>query len=150
MLGAFGIGALVGSLLAVRAEPRRPLVYIALTEGLFMMPLAFLAATEVVAVLAVGAFLAGVGMMLGESVWESTLQRHVPGETLSRVSSYDWFGSMAFTPIGLALWGPIAAVVGISTSLWIAFGLMGASVCALLAVPAIRQLPAYPPPRGAT
>ena len=89
-------------------------------------------------------------MMLGESVWESTLQRHVPGETLSRVSSYDWFGSMAFTPIGLAVWGPIAAVVGISTSLWIAFGLMGASVCALLAVPAIRHLPTYPPPRGAT
>jgi len=145
VLGAFGVGALVGSLLAVRAEPDRPLVYVALTEGLFMLPLAFLAATEVVAVLAAGSFLAGMGMMLGESVWESTLQRHVPGETLSRVSSYDWFGSMAFTPIGLAAWGPIAAVVGISTSLWIAFGLMAASVCALLALPAIRQLPAFPP-----
>jgi MFS family permease len=144
VLGAFGIGALAGSLLAVRAEPHRPLIFVALTEGLFMLPLAFLAATEVVAVLAAGSFLAGMGMMLGESVWESTLQRHVPGETLSRVSSYDWFGSMAFTPIGLAAWGPIAALVGISTSLWIAFGLMAASVCALLAVPAIRQLPAFP------
>jgi hypothetical protein len=101
-----------------------------------MLPLAFLAATEVIAVLAAGSFPAGMGMMQGESVWESTLQRHIPDETLSRVSSYEWFGSMAFTPVGLAARGPIAAVVGISTSLWIAFALMAASICALLAVPA--------------
>jgi hypothetical protein len=29
-------------------------------------------------------------MMLGMSVWESTLQRHIPAESLSRVSSYDF------------------------------------------------------------
>jgi hypothetical protein len=30
----------------------------------------------------VGAFLAGVGMALAISAWESTLQRHIPGESL--------------------------------------------------------------------
>ena len=53
-------------------------------------------------------------MMLGNSVWESTLMRHVPHESLSRVSAYDWFGSLAFQPLGLAIWGPIAAIIGIA------------------------------------
>jgi hypothetical protein len=83
-----------------------------------------------VPLLAGGALLSGAGMMLGISVWESALQRHIPGETLSRVSSYDWFGSLAFSPLGLAIWGPVAAAIGISVSLWLAFGL---SVAVLLA-----------------
>jgi hypothetical protein len=74
------------------------------------------------------------------SVWESTLQRHVPAESLSRVSSYDWFGSLAFYPLGLAIWGPVAGVIGISTSLWIAFGLLAAGVATLLALPETRRL----------
>ena len=39
-------------------------------------------------------------MMLGNTVWESTLQAHVPAESLSRVSAYDWFGSLAFSALG--------------------------------------------------
>ncbi len=145
VMAAFGAGALAGSILAVRAEPSRPLLFCALTEGLFVLPLAFLAASTNVPVLALGAFLSGAGMTLGMSVWDSTLQRHIPPESLSRVSSYDWFGSMAFTPVGLALWGPIAVGIGIQESLWLAFGLMVASICVLISIPAIRALPAYPP-----
>ena len=73
------------------------------------------------------------------SVWESTLQRHVPQESLSRVSSYDWFGSYAFYPLGLALWGSVAGAIGIHTSLWIAFGLFALSVASLLALPDTRR-----------
>jgi hypothetical protein len=90
--------------------------------------------------------MSGAGMMLGMSVWESTLQRHIPAQSLSRVSSYDWFGSMAFYPLGLAVWGPVAAAIGISLSLWLAFGLFIAAVVALVAVPDIRRLPAKPRP----
>jgi hypothetical protein len=84
-------------------------------------------------------------MALAISVWESTLQRHVPGESLSRVSSYDWFGSLAFYPLGLAVWGPVAAVIGISVSLWLAFGIAVTLTLALLSVPDIRHLPAAAP-----
>ena len=83
-------------------------------------------------------------MMLGNSVWESTLQRHIPAESLSRVSAYDWFGSLAFYPLGLAVWGPMAAAVGLGASLWLAFALQLATTLALLAVPDIRRLPATP------
>jgi hypothetical protein len=56
------------------------------------------------------------------------------------VSAYDWFGSLAFNPVGMAIWGPIAAVIGISPALWLATALLVASTAALLSVPAIRQL----------
>jgi MFS family permease len=148
VLGSVGAGALCGSLLATRAKPRRPLVLVAFTEVFVAMPLAFLAAGAPTALLACGAFLSGAGIMLGMSVWESTLQRLIPAESLSRVSSYDWFGSMAFFPIGLAVWGPVAGLIGVSTALWLAFGLFLALIAAQLAVPDTRRvtrpLPAKP------
>jgi hypothetical protein len=83
-------------------------------------------------------------MMLGNSVWESTLQRHIPGDSLSRVSAYDWFGSFAFYPLGLAVAGPIASAIGLDTSLWLASTVILVTTLALLTVPAIRRLPASP------
>jgi MFS family permease len=148
ILPAMGIGALAGSLLAARVRPSRPLLLAAFTDGLFALPLAFLAATSSVPLIACGAFLAGAGMALTISIWESTLQRHVPDESLSRVSSYDWFGSLAFYPLGLAIWGPIAAAIGVGTSLWLSFGLAAVLTLALISVPDIRRLPAAPPAQG--
>jgi MFS family permease len=139
VLGAVGVGALVGSLMATRARPRRPLVFVAALEGLFALPLAFLAAGAPAPLLAVGAFLSGLGMMLGMSVWESTLQRHIPADSLSRVASYDWFGSYAFYPLGLALWGSVAGAIGLHTALWLAFGLFGVIAALLLMVPDTRR-----------
>jgi predicted MFS family arabinose efflux permease len=144
ILAAMGVGALLGSLIATQVRPSRPLLMVALGEGLLALPLAFLAATSAVALIDFGAFLSGIGLMVGMSVWESTLQRHIPGEALSRVSSYDWFGSAAFYPIGLAMWGPISAAIGIHTSLWLAFALFIVSLLALLAVPDVRRLPWSP------
>jgi MFS family permease len=144
VLGSVGVGALFGSLLATRAKPRRPLVLVALTEAFFALPLAFLAAGAPTALLASGAFLSGAGMMLGTSVWESTVQRLIPAESLSRVVSYDWFGSLAFYPIGLAVWGPVAGLIGVSASLWLAFGLFLALIAAQLAVPDTRRLRVQP------
>jgi Flp pilus assembly protein TadB len=79
-------------------------------------------------------------MTIGMSIWESTLQRQVSPEALSRVSSYDWFGSFAFYPLGLALWGPLAAGIGITTALWLAFAAMALLVVWLLALPDTRRV----------
>jgi MFS family permease len=98
-----------------------------------------------VPLLVAGALLSGAGTTLGISVWESTLQRHIPDDSLSRVSSYDWFGSLVFSPVGLAIWAPIAALIGTSVALWVAFGIAVATILALLAVPDIRRLSACSP-----
>ena len=144
ILAVMGIGALFGSLLATQARPSRPLILVAAGEGLLALPMAFLAATSVVPLIAFGAFLSGVGLMIGTSVWESTMQRHIPGEALSRVSSFDWFASFAFYPLGLAIWGPISAAIGLHPSLWLAFALFIVSLLTLLAVPSVRALPWEP------
>lgn len=140
VLAATGVGALVGSFVATQVEPSRPLVLVALMEGLFALPLAFLAGGAHVAILACAALLSGVGLMVGGSVWESTLQRQIPRASLSRVSSYDWFGSYAFYPLGMALWGPLAGAVGVGTALWLSFGLFMLLAVALLASPDTRRL----------
>jgi hypothetical protein len=72
----------------------------------------------------------------------------VPPAKLSRVSSYDWFGSLAMQPIGMLIWGPIADEIGVGTALWVAFALQLATILALFAVREIRELP--PSPRPAT
>jgi MFS family permease len=137
VLAAMGAGALVGSLLATRVRVGRPLLFVASMEALFGLPIVFLAAATSPVVIGVGTFLSGMGMMLGMSVWESTLQLHIPRESLSRVSSYDWFGSFAVVPLGLALWGGLADTIGVHTLLWIASALFAACVLVLLTLPDI-------------
>jgi MFS family permease len=140
VLSAMGVGGVLGGVLAIRARPRRPLLLFTLTGFVFAVPLALLAVRAPAPVLAVTALLAGASLMYGNTVWESTLQRHVPAESLSRVSAYDWFGSLAFYPLGLALWGPIAAGIGVGPALWVAFSLWTIVLLALLAVPDVRRL----------
>ncbi len=137
---ALGVGALLGALGAIRQMPRRPVLAAALTGFTLLPALALLAAGAPAAAVAAGAFVFGIGMMFGNTVWESTLQRHIRPEALSRVSAYDWFGSFAVAPVGLAIWGPIAEGIGIGDALWLAALLSLASTVLLLAVRDVREL----------
>jgi predicted MFS family arabinose efflux permease len=140
VLSAMGAGGLLGGVLAVRAAPRRPLLLASALGPVFALPLAILASGAPLVVLAVTTFGAGAALMYSNTVWESTLQRHVPAESLSRVSAYDWFGSLAFYPLGLAIWGPVSEAIGVSRSLWLSFGLQVVIAGALLSVADIRRL----------
>jgi hypothetical protein len=86
------------------------------------------------------AFSAGAGLMIFNSLWETTLQRHVPDAALSRVSAYDWFGSLLMQPLGFALVGPAVVLFGQARWLWIAFAGQLIS-CVMMFVPAsVRRL----------
>jgi MFS family permease len=141
---AFGVGLLVGGIVLLQIDPQRPALVATLAVALYTLPLAFLAIPAPAAVTALGALVAGAGLAVANNLWETTQQRHVPEELLSRVSSYDWFGSLAAVPIGMLLWGPIGEQIGVSTALWVAFVLQLASILVLLAVREIRELPARP------
>ncbi len=56
--------------------------------------------------------LAGIQNGLFIVTWETALARHVPPAALSRVSSYDWMGSLALLPVGFVLAGPLASAFG--------------------------------------
>ena len=79
-------------------------------------------------------------MMFGNTVWESALQRHIRPEALSRVSAYDWFGSLAFAPVGLAVWGPLAEAIGVEEALALSGVLSVLSATALVCVRDVRRV----------
>jgi hypothetical protein len=143
--GAFGTGAVVGGLLALRIHPRRPLRTAALAIAVFALPLSCLALRADLLVVAGAAALAGAGLMVANALFETAMQQHVPSHALARVSSYDWLGSLALQPIGFVLWGPIAALAGLDAALWAAAVLHAATALALLLVPDVRRLRARTP-----
>jgi MFS family permease len=145
IVSAVGVGSLAGGVLALHVQPRRPMLMATLPLYLFAAPLAMLA-LELPAVYIAGvSLLSGAALMISNTVWETTLQRNVPAEALSRVSSYDWFGSLAFQPLGFAIWGPVAELNGVGRTLWIAFAVQIVTTTALLLVPSIRHLRSTPP-----
>jgi hypothetical protein len=141
---AFGVGSLIGGVALLRLDPPRPMLIATLAVAFFTLPLACLALAAPAPVTALAALVAGAGLFLANNLWETTTQRYVPPDLLSRVSSYDWFGSLAMSPVGMLMWGPIAAAVGVATALWIAFAVQLASILALFGVREIRELPAHP------
>jgi predicted MFS family arabinose efflux permease len=140
ILSALAGGSIIGGVVSLRVRVRRPLFFGSSLLGFLALPMALLALRAPVALIAAGAFLAGSGNMVFNSLWETTLQRHIPPAALSRVSAYDWFGSMAFQPIGLVLAGPAAAAIGASTTLWIAAGGSLAVAALCVAMPSVRKL----------
>jgi hypothetical protein len=140
IVAAIGVGSLVGGIISLRIHVRRSLFFGASLLSFLAIPSALLALGAPAVVVAAGALLAGGSNMIFNALWETSLQRHVPAAALSRVSAYDWFGSLAFQPIGLMLAGPAAAALGTSTTLWIASaGFLGVAVLAI-ATPSVRRL----------
>jgi hypothetical protein len=56
--------------------------------------------------------LGGVGLALFGIWWETALAERVPPHLLSRVSAYDWMGSLALLPLGYLLAGPLGETLG--------------------------------------
>ncbi len=140
VLVAGAIGALLAGAIALRIRPRRPLLVACLVIVPNVLPVILLALHAPWQALVVAALVTGFGNMLFNTLWETTLQQHVPSAALSRVSAYDWFGSLLCQPIGFALAGVVAAAIGMSSTLWIAAAVMLVSLAALFAAPSIRQL----------
>lgn len=86
----------------------------------------------------------GAGLVTFNSLFFTTVQRHVPEELLSRVVAYDWFGSLLAYPIGLAIAAPLAGAVGIRVVLVVSALLEIVSIVAILAVRSVWNLEASP------
>ena len=140
IVGALGLGAVAGGVLALRSRPRRPLVAANLGLLTFAVPTALLALHLPAWVVAAGALVGGVGGTYFNAIWETTLQRHVPPERLSRVTAYDWFVSTATNPVGQSVAGPTAGAIGIETTLGIAAAWFVAAPFLVLTIPSVRHL----------
>jgi hypothetical protein len=63
--------------------------------------------------MAIAAFLVGAAFNGGVVIWGTLLQRRVPAAMLGRVSSLDFFVSLAFMPISMAIAGPAGESLGL-------------------------------------
>ena len=112
-LGAFGLGGVIGSVaIASLPLPRRYLTVMNLLWGAGSLPLVVIGLTDQLWVMVVALFIVGFSYQAATVIWGTLLQRRVPPELLGRVSSLDFFVSLAFMPISMALAGPIGVLVG--------------------------------------
>ncbi|WP_408897662.1 MFS transporter [Nocardioides sp. R1-1] len=139
-LSALMLGFVAGGVVALRWRPRHllrwGLVLLSLTAA---FPLAMALADDLPVVL-LGAFVHGLGLQLFSVNWDLAIQQNVAERMLARVYSFDLVGSFACRPIGLALTGPVAALVGMDTWLVVVAAVIGASSLAALAAPSARNL----------
>jgi hypothetical protein len=146
ILAVESLGAVAGGMFALRLRVNRPLV----ASQLMVVPAGLLLASLAIPLpligLAVVSFVVGIGFALGNTLWMTALQRNVPEHSLSRISSFDWLGSVALNPIGYALIGPIAASFGTSHTLALA-AILNVAVCvSVVLVPSVRQIGMHPRP----
>jgi MFS family permease len=140
VLGAFGVGGAIGSLVVSSLRmPRRYLTTMILLWGAGAAPMALIGMTDRLWVMGLAAFVVGFTGSAAMVIWGTLLQRRVPPHLLGRVSSLDFFVSLALMPVSMAVAGPVGEWIGIPTT----FVLAGA-VPVFLAVAAILawRLPA--------
>jgi MFS family permease len=139
-LSAMMIGFVAGGLVCLAWRPRR--ILLAGEIGLVLticFPLA-IALSDRVDVLLLGAFLHGFGLEIFSVGWELAIQENVPERMLARVYSFDQLGSFLARPLGLALTGPMAALVGDRTWLLVVAGAMLVAEVVPFVVPDVRRL----------
>jgi hypothetical protein len=140
ILGAQGAGAVVGGVAMLRVRFSRPLVSAACSLLVWTCPMLALAYRAPVPVIAIGAFFGGAAFAIFDTQWQTTMQREVPAEVLSRVSAYDWFGSLIFLPLGYAIVGPVATIIGMHAVFIVGTILLILGVAVIVLIPSVRQI----------
>jgi MFS family permease len=133
LLAVMGLGSALASLITASFRlPRRYLTVMMVSWGAGTLPLAAVGMIDSFWLLALAVFIFGATGSVGMVIWGTLLQRRVPGHLLGRVSSLDFFVSLALMPVSMALAGPAAEVFPI----WAIF-LFAGGVCPVMAVVAM-------------
>ena len=140
LLAIMGVGGAVASLATASFRlPRRYLTVMIVSWGAGSLPLAAVGFMDNFWLLAAAMFVFGATGGMGMVIWGTLLQRRVPPHLLGRISSLDFFVSLALMPVSMALAGPAAEVL----PMWLIFVVAG-TVCPLVAVAAliVAKMPA--------
>jgi MFS family permease len=137
---ANSIGALVGGLIALRVRPRKPLAASCMSAWLYLLPAFGFGLGLPLPVLVVFSALAGAGIAVHLALWFTVFQQNVPPEAMSRVSSYDAFGSFVLNPLGAAVAGPVAALIGAHHTLLVAAAFMSVAQAIVYVQPSVHAI----------
>jgi MFS family permease len=151
VLMAFGVGGALGSLAVASLRlPRRYLTVMNLLWGIGCIPIVVFGFSAELWLMVTAGALMGATFQGGMVIWGTLLQRRVPPALLGRVSSLDFFVSLSFMPLSMALAGTVSEFVGL-TAVFLVAGL-APPVLAVVAI-AVARMPAdeiaHPLDRGA-
>jgi MFS family permease len=109
------------------------MLFVALIGALIAIPTLSLAALWPLPLICLCAFGVGIALEMMMVVWTVTMATNIPPGMLARVSSYDMLGTIMAMPAGALAAGPVAAVIGVSTTQYVAVALiLVASALALI------------------
>jgi len=139
ILGAGGVGALAAAAtIGHTGLPRRQLTFMYASWSIATLAVAGYGLAQAGWQLMVVCVLVNGLEAVGTVAWATTKQRLVPAHLMGRVSSLDWFISIAGLPVSYALTAPVAALIGARGTLIVA-GVVGACVTlAALYLPGMR------------
>jgi MFS family permease len=145
ILAAFGIGSLGGSVLTAAGPRHRPLRTGLPLFALVPLPLFALAGGVPLPVVLAASFVSGAALVAFNAIWDTALQRNVPAEVLSRITSFEWLGSYLAQPLGLLLCAQAAGQFGVGPVLYGAGVVQAVVVLVPLALRDVRSLGAAAP-----
>lgn len=144
LLSCTGVGAVIGSALATRCQPRYPLRFAVCVFFSYALFPAGLAAHLPYGGLAVCAVINGISVPIFGVLWNTLVQTKIPQDKISRVMSYEYAGSLSATPLGLMLAVPLAHFLSPAGALWVGVGALVVSNIAVLLVKDVWMLQAEP------
>jgi MFS family permease len=139
-LAAFGVGGAAGALAISSGRlPRRYLTVMILMWGLGSLPFAVIGVAGALWVMCAALFVVGVTYSAAMVIWGTLLQRRVPEGLRGRVSSLDFFVSLALMPVSMAIVGPAGAAFGLTAVFLVAGIVPGFLAVAAVVVPRLDR-----------
>jgi MFS family permease len=126
LVTTMGVGTFAGAILGLRWRPKRPLRTAFAVLFAWPISLAGFALGAPFALMLVAMAGGGVAIALFEIWWDTTMIELIPPELLSRVSAWDWLGSVGLFPVSYLAVGFLAASVSATSLLLI--GTVGATL----------------------
>jgi MFS family permease len=126
LVTTMGVGTFAGAILGLRWRPRRPLRTAFLVLFAWPASLAAFAIGAPFVFVLVAMVCGGAAIALFEIWWDTVMMELIPPELLSRVSAWDWLGSVGLFPISYLAFGFLAASISASSLLLI--GTVGAAL----------------------
>ncbi|MBF4462734.1 MULTISPECIES: MFS transporter [unclassified Rathayibacter] len=150
-LTAYGCGGVVGSIVvSSRPIPRRYLTTMILLWGFGALPFVLLGVVDQLWMIAAILFVDGVTGAAAQVLWGTLLQQRVPSALLGRVSSLDFFVSLALMPVSMAVAGPAGEAFGLAPTFAVVGVLAAASAVLTLLLARLGPDERAHPLRGVT
>ena len=132
VFAAGGAGGVVTALVLSQVRiPRRHVTFMYALLAFGITDLFFYALTQAPWQMMVIAFITEGALTAAILVWNTLVQRAVPGQLLGRVRSLDSFAAFAFTPVLMAIMGPATDVFGVRPVLAVS-GIAAATITVLV------------------